>query len=240
MMLVRRSRLSLLVALCLAVAPVFAQNVPADSAAQAQKFPSDWTLGLSVVSTNALPGLDVAARIAPRFDVRLGYFYFDHKVKRRNIALGQSAQLYNMDVTTRFSNITLLADFLATRNGKIRLTAGVGYFFDNWVSAYAETADSSQVYDVTLSPEEVGHATAKVTFASKINPYIGLTFFRVIPKRRWSCSVDVGTFYKGKPSVDIEGTGLLSENDRNEEPFERNINSRRWWPVLAVRIGYKL
>lgn len=240
MMLARPIRLSLLAVFCLAAAPLFAQNVPADSAAQAQKFPSDWTLGLSVVSTNALPGLDVAARIAPRFDMRLGYFYFDHKVKRRNISVGQSAQLYNMDVTTRFSNVTLLADFLATCNGKIRLTAGVGYFFDNWVSAFAETADSSSVNDVLLSPEEVGTATAKVTFASKINPYIGLTFFRVIPKRRWSCSVDVGTFYKGKPSVNIEGTGLLTENDRNEEPFQRNIDGRRWWPVLAVRIGYKL
>jgi hypothetical protein len=236
--------LGLVVAFC---SPISAQTSGAaqnqDSTFRSQMmYPQRYAIGLVLPGTQAFIGVDIAAKVAPKFDVRLGYNFLSFDLALTNYAIQSgSDNRYNINTKFDMSALTLLGGYAPGKKERFRLTAGLGYFPQNRINGDFEVAQEVRFNDVTISPDEVGQAIWSYTYASKISPYVGITFGRVIARKsRLSFSCDLGSFYKGKPDIEIDATGLLTENYRNEEVLERNLKSATWWPVASMRLGFRI
>ena len=96
------------------------------------------------------------------------------------------------------------------------------------------------IEDIEVSPEEVGFIKGTIQMGSKLSPYFGLGFGRAVPRKRVGIGLDLGTYYKGRPRVDLEATSLLRNNVNNEQVLEDALSFVRWWPVVSFRLAVKV
>ena len=227
-----------------AVTGVRAQQTVSDSSQMKMKHKISTAIGLSAGSS-AIAGVDVAIHVIPRLTVRVGYNYLDHTFADVTQylalpALNPIKSKIKTEAAIAQSNVALLADFHLNKKGSIRATLGVNYAFKNTYSGKLAYGQAESYGEVTIQPEDIGYLKATISTKSKINPYIGLGFGRLVPKKRVGLSLDLGTYYRGSPVVTIDATQLLRGNKENEVPLNRNLAPYKWYPIGTLRLAVKL
>ncbi|MEO0340863.1 MAG: hypothetical protein AAF242_16840 [Bacteroidota bacterium] len=194
-------------------------------------------IGLSAGTQN-IWGIDAAYQFNRQFAIRAGFNYLAHTFEETKVDAGDEELLFNADFDQ--NNIMLLGEYSPGKKGKFRLVAGFGFHLNNTISGEGILADSIMIEDIEVSPEEVGFIRGNIQFGSKLSPYFGLGFGRAVPQKRVGIGLDLGTYYKGRPKVDLEATSLLRNNVNNEQVLEDAISFVRWWPVISFRLAVKI
>jgi hypothetical protein len=189
--------------------------------------------------TKGILGVDLGINLNPSFGLRVGFNYFDLMVEGYETNLNRFAYYADIDLTVKQSNIELLAEY-AMNDGKFRVVTGFAFFFNNMLRGKVQLRDHFTLNDVDLTPEEIGYFQLTADFSSRISPYFGIGFGKLVPSDQINLSFDLGTYYKSKPLVEIDATNVIRNNDLNEDVVERNITQYRWWPVLSLRLAYKI
>lgn len=197
------------------------------------------SLGLNFGSKGII-GIDLALEITPKINLRFGFNYLNVAVNGYDIYMEQFDIYLTADASVKQTNLEVLAQY-ALFNKKLRhikLEAGFGYFFLNQLNGRIQLRDTYPWQEIELTPEEIGYGEGEFSFKSPISPYLGITIGNIIPKKRLAASVQLGTFYKGKPQVKINATNLVRHNNENEEVIQNGLASYRWWPVVSLRLAY--
>ena len=140
----------------------------------------------------------------------------------------------------KLGNIELLADVSLTKKGGIRLTIGGVYGMKNEYSGTLRYKGTVAINEIVVTADDMGYLRTVATTKSNISPYIGLGLGRVVPKRRLNLSVDLGAYFRDSPVIKIEATNLLKRNIENEAVLNRNLSEYKWYPVMNLRLAYKL
>ncbi len=191
--------------------------------------------------TKGYVAVDGALRIVPHFNVRLGFNLLQFSVDNFEVNLedlNDETQQLLIDGEINQSNIELLLEFAFAKEF-LRLVAGGAYHFQNNITGRGGLTENLMVQDVILTPEEVGYIEGDFAFTNTISPYLGIGIGRTISQKRISFSADIGTYYRGAPNVTLEATELFRQNVRNEDELEDILEDIRWWPVIALRLGYR-
>jgi hypothetical protein len=207
------------------------------------------SIGL-IVGTKALAGIDVTLALSPKTNLKLGFNYLklavrDFEINTGKILNGRAGDIdqfnvfIGIDVDINQNNLELLMERSVFKD-KLRIVFGMGYFFKNTLSGKIQLRDNLRFNDIDFTPEEIGFAKGSISFKSPFSPFVGLAIGNAIPKKRVGFSVNVGTFYKGKPQLNIEATNLVRNNGENEKIIEDGLSSYMWWPVLSFRLAYNL
>lgn len=189
--------------------------------------------------TKGIVGVDLGLAINSNFGLRIGFNYLDFKISDYETNFNRFSTYANIDLTVKQSNLEFLAEY-AFNDGKFRIVTGFAYFFDNMLRGKVQLRDYFTLNDIDLTPEEIGYFQLTTDFSSRISPYFGIAFGKLVPDSRVGMSFDLGTYYKAKPLVEIDATNVIRNNDLNEDVLERNITQYRWWPVLSFRLAYKI
>lgn len=127
------------------------------------------------------------------------------------------------------------------RRSSFFLTGGVGYTWHPDLRLTLTTQDKLNLDGLELLPEDVG--TVNLGFRwHPIVGYLGWGFGRSIPRSRLGVGFEMGVFYLGKPSVQLEYEGFLETTTIDEQvPIaERNLSNYRYLPSLNLTVSYRL
>lgn len=201
-------------------------------------------LGISS-GTNALVGVDLAFHVAPMLNIRVGYNHLTYnkvgaKPDFNMIGLKVPEGKIAVDADVNLSNASLLLEFAPFKKRRFRLVVGASYAPDMYYSATLRYAGNISLNDMIVSPDEIGTMNVRVTHKSKISPYIGLGFGRVVPRKRVALGLDLGAYYRDSPIVKIDATKLLAGNVNNETPLNNNLKPYKWFPVANLRLAIRL
>lgn len=223
-----------LVVLCLLTFSIY-NNVSAQT--EKAVYNKKYAIGVST-GLKSIFGIDGGVTLTPRFNIRTGFQYADLKYKDPDFAVEESSRHYNVDVRYQFSHFELLGEYAPL--SFLRLVFGAGFFFKNTGYIFVTPGEDTQFNDVVLTPEEIGYVKATTHYPSPFAPYLGIALGKLVPGKRLSLSCDLGAFYKGSTTVDIEASELLSENTRNEPILDRNLKPYQFFPNVALRLGIRL
>jgi len=93
-----------------------------------------------------------------------------------------------------------------------------------------------------MSPDRLGTLTANVTYPSAIHPYAGIGFGNLAYGRSTVTFLfDVGATYAGSPEITLSNDGLFSPTTtpENVQTLNDGIESFKWYPVVALGIGFR-
>ncbi len=205
------------------------------------------SLGIQAGS-NALGGIDFAVNVTKFLNIRLGYNYLalskpDYKPSLANFGLDfkEIQNVVNLATKVNFSNANLIAEFLPTKKQRLRLALGLGYVLSrNNLEGSISTSATIRKDGFEITPNDIGKLSISATPKSKIIPYFGIGFGRIVPKKRFSFSIDLGTYYTNSLQFKVTGTDMLSDNSHNGDILTRNLSPYKWYPVGNMRLGVKL
>lgn len=209
-------------------------KVKARDSMVAKSFPM--AVGISA-GTQAFYAGDFAINLRPHFNARLSYHHLVYTIKETSVDLGDEELLFNAKIHQ--SNVAFLAEYAIAKQS-IRLVGGFAFYPDNTISGSGILGDSIQIEDVMASPDEVGFIKGTIQMGNKIAPYFGLAFGKAVPLKRIGIGLDLGTYYKGSPKVDLEATSILRNNVNNEQTLEDALAFAKWWPVFSLRLAVKI
>ena len=95
------------------------------------------------------------------------------------------------------------------------------------------------------APSGQGYVKGDMSYKNDIAPYLGLGFAPKI-NNNWGVFGEVGAFYTGNPSVNLESVGLQEKNgvdngqvaaNREAEKI-RNDDKYEWMPVAKLGVSY--
>ena len=178
-------------------------------------------------------GASVTKNISPRFDLRLngsylGYSYDVHKLKSE---LQGNARL-------KVGAIGLNADYYVLRF--FYFSGGLSYNFTS-VTVHALKAQSMNVGDIVLDPQDIGTVEAVISPGSRFDPYLGGGFcFR--RNKKLSFGIEFGLFFQGAPKVKLKATGMLEStaSAEQEKIVEKNISPVIYYPNISLRLSYRI
>lgn len=192
-------------------------------------------IGVSA-GTQAFIAADLAVNLNAHFNTRIIYHQLTYSFKETMVDFNNAELLLNAKFQQ--NNLSLFGEYMLKES--LRLVVGLSYAPDNAFSFDGILADSIQFQDVMASPEEIGLINGTIQMGNKVAPYFGLGLGRAIPQKRVGISVDIGTYYKGAPKVDLVATNLLRNNVNNEQAIEEAIGFAKWWPVFSIRLAVRI
>lgn len=219
--------------------PAPGQTYPAATATTYPRVSAGLLVGFS-----ALPGLDVALQPSEEFVLRLSYQHF--KLNFDNVVIDPASFGYVegpkllVNGGVFLSTVNLTIGYLPFEVPWFQMVAGLSLGLNNSIGGRFELLEPLQVNDLELSPEEVGFVQGTYYTDLPFYPYLGIGFGRLVPRRYFSLSVDLGTFYRPAPRFELESSKLIEDNEVNESVLEENFMKWRWQPTLNVRLGYRI
>lgn len=179
-------------------------------------------------------GVDLATRLMPRLNARVGVNYFTYAMDGVE-DIDDTEVAYDADATLLF--VSAVVDYHPFANS-FRLSGGVHY---NGLEGNStlEPQENIEAGNNSYTPEQVGTLGLEVGFASKISPYVGIGFGNAI-SRRVGFLFDVGMLYAGAPEVNITATGMLSPTAGESSKVEDNLSWAKWYPVVSLGVSARL
>jgi hypothetical protein len=181
-------------------------------------------------------GLDVKYGIMPRLSGRAGLGIIPVTV---NGVFGFSSFATENQLSARFSNVHLLADYSPFKKDRIRIVGGAGYFLKGNANAVITPTGNYQFGNTTVSGSQVGVLQASVWWKG-VAPYLGVALFPPFPGRFFNVNFDVGTYYLSSPGTSLTGTKMLSDNSSQEPKFNQNMQGYRWLPVVQLNFNFRI
>ena len=198
--------------------------------------------GLSVGS-QALLGADLTYRLNDWLEVRGGYNYLQLSVSNLEVNaadLGFADQTVLVDADVNLSTMGVILGFSPGAKNVLRFMGGALIGLNNSIATTIHFKDRFRLNDYELEPGRVGEIAGVYTTSSSVFPYAGIGVGRSIPRRRVGISLEAGAYYRGAPSIDISGSGLLADNAHNGPVLEQNLASLKWHPNVSFRLAYRL
>jgi len=199
-------------------------------------------IGISA-GTKSLIAADFIMAIKGRWNIRLGYNWMNPQL---NPWITDLQGAFDSDVSIEFgiqhTSVELLTDIGFFR-GKMRLTGGLSYSFDNILETTVRFVEDYQLNDVLIPAEEVGAISGRLRYQSNWAGYLGIGFGPSIPRKSIAMNLDLGLYMKGIPLIDILATGIFRSNEENEAAINNVLRSDvfyRLWPVAQLRLVVKL
>ena len=222
---------------------------PSEKPEKPEKIRPEWASGFAIgasTGTQALFGIDAAIGIAPFVTARVGYNHRDITLDDRELSGDQlgftdNSILYSVDA--KLSTISALFDFSTGKANMrwLRLTTGLHFALDKEVTSTIGFKNNVRFNDLDVTPEELGGFTLIYENENLVMPYIGLGIGPTLPWKNVSFGVDLGGIYRGKPTYQTIGSGLLVDNDDLGDVLATNTADRvKWYPVTSIRLAVRI
>jgi hypothetical protein len=143
------------------------------------------------------------------------------------------------NLSAKFTNVHLLADYLPFNNSPFRIVGGAGYILKGDANAVISPTTSQQYGYTVITKEQIGSLNARATWKG-VAPYLGIALLDNFPRRLFNINLDVGTYYLSGPHTTLSGTKLLSDNYTQQPQFNKNMQSYRWLPVVQINFNFKI
>ena len=181
-------------------------------------------------------GADVRYGILPRLSGRLGFGIIPVTV---NGVFGFSSTATDNQLSARFSNIHLLADYSPFSWSRFRLVGGAAYLVKGNASVIITPTGSYQFGNTSVNSSQIGVLQASVDWKG-VAPYLGLSLLRAFPNKFFNTNIDIGTYYLSSPGTSLTGTKMLSDNSSQEPKFNQNMQGYRWLPVVQLNFNFRI
>ncbi|MDP9079293.1 MAG: hypothetical protein M3O71_17830 [Bacteroidota bacterium] len=181
-------------------------------------------------------GADVKYGITPKLSGRLGFGIIP--VTANNM-FGFSAFPVEDQLSAKFSNLHLLADYAPFNNKSYRLVGGAAYLVKGNANVIITPSGSYQFGSQTLNKDQIGSLSASVDWKG-VAPYLGVALFKSFPNRLFNMNIDIGTYYLASPGTSFTGTKLLSDNNSQAAQFNQNMQGYRWLPVVQLNFNFRI
>lgn len=125
---------------------------------------------------------------------------------------------------------------------KFYVTSGVMLSRFN-CEVYSFSERSINFNDVEIPPSMIGDINVIVDPSISVSPYLGVVYGSLISSSKLvSLSVEVGTYYMGSPSIDVEATGVLQPtgSESHESSLESQFESYSLYPVIKFNLGFNV
>lgn len=197
-----------------------------------------WLLNLEVLAGTSGLGLGMTERLAPHWELHAGGAWLP-------FSFAFSSTLSDIKVRNSFDNalgqVHLLAAYnpFSTDKG-FRLRVGMAYFLSARATLSLNTEEAYKYGDIQLTPAEMGTMTVRLKRGG-LATYAGLQCFKLYTRNRFSVTADLGVYYLWKDvDVQVEGSGYLKDNQKNEAVLQRNLAGYRWLPQVQLAFHYRL
>lgn len=198
-----------------------------------------YALGANLGSKGA--GADIAFRISPHWHLRGQLNYLQGSLGQHQFDLGSfglSDNIWLFSGKIRQHAAEILVDY-AVLHEQVRAVVGIGVHPGNRINGTFVLRDSVQFNEVRIAPEEMGQIDASVHYRRLVSPYLGIGLGRVVPWQRLSLALDAGVYFRGKPRTQLDANGLLQTNENNRAQLQNNLQNKRIWPALNLRVGLR-
>lgn len=127
------------------------------------------------------------------------------------------------------------------RRGSFFVAAGVGYTWHPALNVVLTANDKLNLGGLELTPEDVGTVKLGVRWHPVVG-YAGWGFGRTIPRRRFGVGFEMGVYYLGRPTVQLDYEGFLETTNISEQVpvVEQNLSNYRYLPSLSITLTYAL
>jgi len=142
-------------------------------------------------------------------------------------------------LSAKFSNVHLLADYSPFKSGRFRLVGGAAYLVKGNAQVIITPSGTYQFGSSTITQEQIGSLNARVTWKG-VAPYLGIALFNSFPDRFFNINLDLGTYYLSRPGTSFTGTKMLSDNSSQAPQFNQNMQGYRWLPVIQLNFNFRL
>ncbi|NLR93530.1 MULTISPECIES: hypothetical protein [Flammeovirga] len=224
-----KTKLLLLSALLFSSMVSFAQDMPYDH--YGEKF----AIGVSGGSHGI--GIDVSKNLHKHFNGSLGFNYFKINDFSRSITVDGKQLKSTVDV--EMVNVDLRIEYLPFKGSSFKVVAGLAYMMSSGVKLLGVYENSVTFGELTIDPEDIGELKFDAEW-KQVSPYFGIGIGRAVPKKRVGFGLDIGTYYLGKPNVQLTGTELLSAMGTQEAQLQSNMEEYTWFPQLKLRLAVRL
>ena len=208
------------------------------------EFQPGLAIGLGA-GTQAIAAVDVTYGFSKNLTARLGFNYLQAQVREREFTVsGQdldgNALLYNVDA--RMSTLQATIDVSPGERWRwLRFSTGVHVALNNSVSGDGLLRDNVVINDLELQPEELGGMELVYENAQTVMPYAAIGFGPALPWKKFAFNAEFGAFYRGAPTIQTIGLGLLEDNAQLGEVLSENFSPYlKWHPVVALRLAYRI
>ena len=182
-------------------------------------------------------GLDFTQSVSTGISVRLGgsYLPFSYNYSGVFSQVDTDVKLK----TQSFANAHLMVDIFPSMNLGLRITPGIGYFFNAKGIANVTPSGNYKYGDIDLTGAQLGSMEGTIKWKG-IAPYLGAgwLFHFGEGESPLTLGVDVGTYYLPKPEATLTGTNLFEKNAYNEQKFKENVKDYRWLPLVQLTLRY--
>ncbi|WP_421751726.1 hypothetical protein [Croceimicrobium sp.] len=238
----KKSILSIVMGLVF-LAPAVAQEASTDTTASKASSTEDlypmWQNRHAIAISAGLPGfgLEYAYNLNRSLNLRAGFLAFTFN--DYNTDMDISGQSVNVNANLTSTVFDIMLEYQPSTRSSFKLVAGLGYLNNVGVNTLILLNDDIGYGDLVIDNEEIGDIDLTVSWTG-VAPYMGFGFGRAIPKKRVGFGIEVGTYYAGGPSVDIDASGMLENTSEEEAELEDNLSSYAWMPRVMARLAIKL
>jgi hypothetical protein len=181
-------------------------------------------------------GADVKYGILPKLSGRAGFGIIPVTV---NGVFGFSSITTENQLSARFSNVHLLADYSPFNSGRFRIVGGAAYLVKGNANVLITPTGNYQFGNSTVNSSQVGVLQASVDWKG-VAPYLGVSLFRAFPSKFFNTNIDIGTYYLSSPGTSLTGTKMLADNSSEEPQFNKNMQGYRWLPVIQLNFNFRI
>ena len=174
-----------------------------------------------------------------RLTVRVGGQYFAYRKLIRIEAATDSYIQIKPDLTIGIAQANL--KWHPFPRSSVFVTGGFGYTWHPDMRFVITAENKLNLDGLELTPEDVGTVNLGFRWHPVVG-YLGWGFGRSIPNKRLGVGFEMGVFYIGKPSVQLDYEGFLETTtiDQQVPTVERNLSNYRYLPSINVTLSYKL
>lgn len=218
-------------------------GLPAENAIAAGNGPQSLVdnTGFSPLSVQVLfgsqgIGADLKYGYSARLAFRAGFGVIPVSV---NDAFSFNAFSTQDQLSAKFTNAHLLADYSPFRSSHFRIVGGAGYIIKGTATAIISPTSGYSLGSTTVTKDQIGVLNAEVSWKG-FAPYLGVGLFNSFPERLFNMNLDLGTYYMGSPGTTLTGTKLLVENGTQQPQFNKNMQGYHWLPVIQLNFNFRL
>lgn len=162
------------------------------------------------------------------------------KIEDLTVDLTFSGQTLRTIGNVDLLNTGLILDYFpAPATSSFHFFLGLSYASNQRMQGRGLYPEPVEYGELTFEGEEIGYVDGQL-ITNSLMPQFGIAFGRSRPKRAAGLRLEIGTYYWGAPTVQLEATGMLANTVREEEKINNNLNAYRWWPFVNLALNFRL
>jgi hypothetical protein len=152
-----------------------------------------------------------------------------------------SRSFIKIDPNIKLGIVYVGLDYLPFKKSSLYLITGVGYTHNVRTAINANTTTGVDISGTFISGEDFGNINFEIKW-NKVVPFVGIGIGRVVPKRRFGVSAELGSYYIGSPKLFMEYTGILEITNIDEAlpKIEKNMAGYAFLPYLLLKFRYRI